>query len=195
MVTKGRQRVIPPVVVSRTATVERYGPGEGARDFVPGDFILAHRHHVIARFISLAQKRRFKGTDAGYAHWSHTALVVETDGTLVEAEISGVRQNPISRYRAGEYHLVRLGSEFSPDARARAVAYAKAQVGQGFGFLDMFGVSLYLIFGWPVRLTRRGHEICSGLVVRALQAGGLVPHLDPLLTLPADLAKLYDVRP
>jgi len=177
------------------ATAERYGPGEEAKDLVPGDFILAHRNHVIARFISLAQKRRFKGADAPFAHWSHTALVVEPDGALVEAEITGVRQNPISEYRAYEYHLVRLGSEFSSDDRARAVAYAKAQVGQGFGFLEMFGASLYLLFGWPVRLVRRGHEICSGLVVRALQAGGLVAQLDPFLTLPADLAKLYDVRP
>lgn len=177
------------------ARAERYGPGEEAKDFMPGDFILAHRNHVIARLISLAQKRRFKGADAVFAHWSHTALVVGADGALVEAEVVGVRQNPISRYRADEYHLVRLGAEISAEGRARAVAYAKQQVGQGFGFLDMFGASLYLLFGWHVRLARRGHEICSGLVVRALQAGGLVPQLDPLLTLPADLAKLYDVRP
>ncbi len=177
------------------ATAERYGPGEEAKDFIPGDFILAHRHHVIARLISLAQKRRFRGADAVFAHWSHTALVVEADGALVEAEVTGVRQNPISRYRADEYHLVRLGAEFSADGRSRAVAYAREQVGQGFGFLDMFGAGLYLLFGWPLRLARRGHEICSGLVVRALQTGGLVPQLDPLLTLPGDLAKLYDVRP
>ena len=177
------------------AASERYGPGEEAKELAPGDFILAHRNHVVARLISLAQKRRFKGSDAAFAHWSHTALLVETNGDLVEAEITGVRQNPISRYRAGEYHLVRLGSEFSEEARSRAVAYAKEQVGQGFGFLDMFGAGLYLLFGWRVRLARRGHEICSGLVVRALQAGGLLPGLDPLLTLPADLAKHYDVRP
>ena len=69
------------------------------------------------------------------------------------------------------------------------------QVGQGFGFLDRFGLGVYLLFGWPLRLARSGHEICSGLVVRALQAGGLLKQLDPLLTLPADLAKLFDVRP
>lgn len=162
---------------------------------MPGDFILAHRHHPVAGLISLAQKRRFTGADAVFAHWSHTALVVDEKGSLVEAEITGVRQNPISRYRAGEYHLVRLGPEFSSEGRAAATAYADEQVGQGFGFLDMFGVGVYLLFGRPVHLARRGHEICSGLVVRALQAGGLVPELDPLLTLPADLAKLYDVRP
>ena len=183
------------VLPVEVATIERYGPGDEARDFEPGDFILAHRHHFLARLISLAQERRFKGPDAAFAHWSHTALVVEADGALVEAEVMGVRQNPVSRYRADEYHLVRLGPEFSSEERSRAVAYAREQVGQGFGFLDLFGASLYLLFGWQVRVARRGHEICSGLVVQALQAGGLVAQLDPLLTLPADLAKLYDVRP
>jgi len=38
------------------AIAERYGPGEEAQDCVPGDFILAHRHHVLAWLISLAQK-------------------------------------------------------------------------------------------------------------------------------------------
>lgn len=177
------------------AKVERYGPGEDAKDFVPGDFILAHRHNLIAGLISLAQKRRFKGPDAVYAHWTHSAMIVEKDGALVEAEDTGVRQNPISRYHADEYHLVRLGPEFSAEGRARAVAYSKAHIGQGFGFLDMFGASLYLLFGWPLRLVRHGHEICSGLVTAALQAGGLVPELDAVLTLPADIAKLFDVRP
>jgi hypothetical protein len=90
---------------------------------------------------------------------------------------------------------VRIGTEFSSEARARAVAFAHQQVGQGFGFLDMFGLTMYLLFGWPLRLARSGHEICSGLVVRALQAGGMLKELDPLLTLPADLAKLFNVRP
>lgn len=177
------------------ATAERYGPGEEAKEFVPGDFILAHRHHLIAGLISLAQKRRFNGADAVYAHWSHCALIVERDGTLVEAEMMGVQNSPISKYREDEYHLVRLGQEFTPEARARAVALASGQVGQGFGYLDMFGAILYLLFGWPLRLVRRNHEICSGLVVRALQAGGMVRELDQALTLPADLAKLFDVRP
>src|SRR5579872_3610777 len=94
------------------AEVERYGPGEDARDFTPGDFILAHRNHVIARLISLAQKRRFRGPDAVYAHWSHSAAVVDRDGRLVEAESMGVVRSPISKYRDSEYHLVRLGPTF-----------------------------------------------------------------------------------
>ncbi len=184
-----------PGVVPVMPNVERYGPGDEATDFVPGDFILAHRHHFIAGLISQAQKRRFRGADAVYAHWSHAALIVDKDGALVEAEVVGVQCNPISKYHDDEYHLVRIGSEFSDEGRARAVAYAKAQIGQAFGFLDMFGATLYLLSGLPLRLVRKEHQICTGLVVRALQHGGLVPQLDPALTLPADLAKLFEVRP
>jgi hypothetical protein len=177
------------------ATVERFGPGEAAKEFVPGDFILAHRHNVLGGLISQAQKRRFRGKDAVYAHWTHTATVVDTDGSLVEAEIFGVKRNPISRYTSDEYHLVRLGPDFAEAGRRRTVDYSTAQVGQAFGFLDMTGAGLYLLFGWPLRVMRRNHQICSGLVVRALQAGGLVAGLDPFLTLPADLAKLFEARP
>jgi uncharacterized protein YycO len=176
------------------ATVERYGPGESPREHTPGDFILAHRHNLFGGLISQAQKRRFRGADAAYAHWTHSAMIVSTDGSLVEAEVMGVKLNPISRYRAGEYHLVRLGEGFAPDARARAADYSMAQVGQAFGFLDMMGAGVYLLTGLPLRLMRRNHQICSGLVVRALQAGGECADLDPALTLPADLAKRFGAR-
>jgi uncharacterized protein YycO len=177
------------------ALVERYGPGEEASEYEPGDFILSHRNRPIAGLISLGQKRRFRGVDAVYAHWSHCAVVVEPDGTLVEAEALGVVKSPISKYRAAEFHLVRLGSELDAAGRKRAVDYANSQVGKGFGYLALVGVSVYLLTGLPVRLMRRGHQICSELVVRALQAGGLVEDTDPSLTLPADLAKRFNIRP
>src|SRR6202165_1474350 len=135
------------------AGVERYGPGRDAGNLVPGDFILAHRHHPLAILISQAERRRFKGP-----HATH-------------------------------------GEQFRPEARQRAVAYALAQVGQPFGYLDLASAGLHLLFGWPLRVVRRNHEICSSLVVKSLQQGGLVPDLDPALALPADLAKEFDVRP
>ena len=177
------------------AKVERYGPGEEATDFAPGDFILSHRHNPISRLISAGEMRRFHGADAPYAHWSHCAVVVDRDGALVEAESTGVRLSPIARYKAGEYHLVRLGPEFEPAARQRSVGYAHAQVGQSFGYLALVGAAIYLLTGWPLRLMRRNHQICSGLVVRALQAGGLLEDVDPEITLPADLAKKFGARP
>src|SRR5579864_5838975 len=177
------------------AKVERYGPGEDATRFDPGDFILAHRNHLLARLISFAERRRFTGPDAPYAHWSHAALVVGVDGSLVEAESMGVVRSPISKYHDDEYHLVRLGDELSPDGRSRAVRYAEGRVGQAFGYLSLAGAGLHLLFGWPLRWMRKNHQICSGLVTSALQKGGLIPQLDPTVTLPADLAKAFQVRP
>ena len=177
------------------ASVQRYGPGEAAAEYEPGDFILSHRNRPIGGLISLGQKRRFRGADAIYAHWSHCASIVEKDGTLVEAEALGVVKTPISKYTAKEYHLVRLGDEFDAEGRRRAVEYANQQVGAGFGYLALVGVSIYLLTGLPLRLMRQNHQICSELVVRALQAGGLIKDMDPSLTLPADLAKRFNVRP
>jgi len=177
------------------ARVERYGPGEDAPGYEPGDFILTHRNRPIGALISLGQKRQFRGPDSVYAHWSHCALVADADGGIVEAEALGVVKSHISKYRATEYHLVRLGAEFDAEGRNRAVDYANAQVGVAFGYLALAGVSIYLLTGLPLRLMRRNHQICSELVVRALKAGGLLKDADPALTLPADLANRFGVRP
>lgn len=122
-------------------------------------------------------------------------MIVARDGTLVEAEALGVVKSPISKYRAAEFHLVRLGPELDSEGRKRAVEYANSQIGKGFGYLALVGVSIYLLTGLPVRLMRRGHQICSELVVRALQAGGLMKDADPSLALPADIAKRFNARP
>lgn len=175
------------------ARVERFGPGQSPSDLVPGDFILAHRHHLIARLISLAEKRRFKGADAPFAHWSHAAVVAES-GTVIEAESRGVVRSPIAKYRDDEYHLVRLEGELDAAARDRVVGYAGGHIGDAFGYADLLGTSVYLLTGVPLRMVRKQHEICSALVVHALQQGGLLDDLDPALTLPADLAKRFQVR-
>ena len=109
----------------------------------PGDFILTHRHQVDAWFISWAQRRRFKGAEARFAHWSHAAAIVGEDGALVEAKTFGVTRSPISNYGFDEYHLFRIGPHFTTDGRLRAVAYAEGQVGQAFGYLDMLGACLF----------------------------------------------------
>jgi uncharacterized protein YycO len=175
--------------------VERYGPGEEAIDFNPGDFILTHRFRPIAALIKVGQEMRFRGDESVYAHWTHCALVVANDGALVEAESVGVTRSPISKYQSKEYHLVRLGAEFTSEGRQRAVAYASSQVGQGFGYLALLGSALFLVLGLHLKLMRRNHQICSSLVVRALEAGGMLRDADPDLTLPAHLAKIYDIRP
>ncbi|MDQ6691652.1 MAG: hypothetical protein M3Z13_02685, partial [Candidatus Dormibacteraeota bacterium] len=67
--------------------VQHFGPGESANEFQPGDFILTHRKRFISRLIRLAQKIR--GRERKYSYWSHAAIIIDTEGTLVEAETKG----------------------------------------------------------------------------------------------------------
>lgn len=119
--------------------------------------------------------------------------MIDDDGHVIEAETRGIVRSPITKYRPDEYHVVRLGGRLDARSRSRVTGYARSQIGQAFGFLDMLGASIHLLTGLPLRMVRKHHEICSSLVVRSLQEGGLLEELDPALTLPADLAKRFDV--
>lgn len=129
-----------------------------ARDFVAGDVILTHRDHVIARLISFGQGWRFRGPDSVYAHWSHCALIVADDGTLVEAEALGVERSPWSKYRHADLEVVHVAHLLSAEDKRRVIEYAEGQVGQAFGYLALAGAAIYLVTGIPLRLVRRRHQ-------------------------------------
>ena len=169
--------------------MESFKPGVEATGLKPGDMVLTHRSGIIPRLIRLAEGRHY-GPDL--AHWSHCALIVEPDGTLVEAETRGVLRSPLSKYKPAQYSVVRLSGRMSPEGSARAAAYAQAQVGKAFGFLVMFSLTVWLLTGKRLQFQREDHQICSGLVAHALQEGGLDVGGDPTFTLPADLAKRFD---
>jgi cell wall-associated NlpC family hydrolase len=174
--------------------VERYGPGQGADSFEPGDFILTHANHWSSRLIRFSQRLRMRGARREFAHWSHAAIVVDKEGGLVEAEVrGGVQRSPISKYRNVEYHLVRLGDSATPDDRAQAVAFALSRVGQPFGIGTSIWVALSLLTG--ARMSFSTHDICSGLVARALERTWIIFERDTEDMLPGDLAEAYGVRP
>jgi hypothetical protein len=177
------------------STVERYGPGEAATVMRPGDFILTHRRRrLMPALITLAQRRRFRGDARPFAHWSHSALVVTGDGGLVEAEGTGVQRSAIGKYHEDEYHLVRMDGHLDGSQRSAAALAAERFIGDGFGYLVMVSLAIWLLTGIPVRWGRRDHQICSGLVASVLAAVGQRFSQDPAFILPADLAEAYRVR-
>jgi uncharacterized protein YycO len=180
---------------SPISSAERFGPDHEATEFEPGDFILTHRRGPIPRLIRAGQRLRFRGADRPYAHWSHSAIIVAADGAIVEAEASGVKRDHLSRYKAVEYHLVRLGDTAGARDRAQAVRFAERLVGDAFGFGEMIAVSINILSGRRLSLTRKSHMICSALVARALERTDAIFEPDPAGMLPADLAKHYGVRP
>lgn len=170
-------------------SIQRFGPGETATAFQPGDFLLTHRKHLISRLIRVAQKIR--GRERRYSYWSHAAVIVDQAGTLVEAETKGVVKSPLSKYQPAEYHLVSLGSSADGRDRQQVVAFAESVVGQPFGYLDMFSVGLSLLTGAKLNVSYESHLMCSALVARALERTSAIFDDEPAHMLPADLARYY----
>ena len=172
--------------------VETFAPGEAATDFEPGDFILTHRKRFISRMIRVAQKIR--GRERRYSYWSHAAIIIDRDGSLVEAETKGVVISPLSKYQPAEYHLVHLGDSADERDRQQVAAFARTLVGQPFGFLDMASVTLSLLTGAKVNISYESHLMCSALVARALERTSALFEDEPAHMLPADLARYYGVE-
>lgn len=185
---------IGELVTRGLGPVERYGPGDSAGSFIPGDFILTHADHWVSRLIRVSQQLRLHGADRDFTHWSHAAIVVDAQGGLVEAEVRGIQRSHISKYRNVEYHLVGLGDSAGADDRAQVVAFALSRVGKPFGFGTMSGIALSLLTGSRLSFWHSAHDICSGLVAHALERTWMIFERDPMDMLPGDLAKAYDVR-
>lgn len=178
--------------------VRRYGPGESAQSFTPGDFILTHRNRLYSWVISHGQRLAFRGKDRPYAHWSHAAFVETTEGGLIEARGPGVVRHPISEYENVEYHYVHI--DMDDHDRTQAVAFAQACVGQQYGFLTILSLSLMLITrSLPIvgefSFGLNGTEICSGLVARCMERGKYIFKKAPNTIMPGDLAKQFEILP
>ena len=176
-------------------TIERYGPGEQASNLQAGDFILTHENDLFGRLIQFAQAIRYHGADRKYTWWNHAALIVDEQGSLIEALSQGVSQTNISHYTPAEYHLVRLGSTANDEDRAEAVRFARSAVGDTYGWLTIINITLRLLTGGKLAFVIDGQFICSGLVARAMERTRAVFDRNTEGIMPADLAKYYQVEP
>lgn len=173
--------------------VRRFGPSETALDLLPGDFILTHGSSWMGRLIRVGGRLRFRGPDRKYTRWNHTALLVDTDGGLIEADEGGVHRAQLSKYAAVEYYLVRI--QASNEERAHAVQFAEWSLHQSFGWLNIISVALSLVTGIKLDFGLGNQETCSSLVARALEHAGKILETEPTRAMPADLAKQYHVEP
>lgn len=183
----------PSTTASRTVDIQRFGPGEAAQSFTRGDFILTHGNKTYDKLIHWAQGLQMRGDDHKYTRWNHAALIIDQDGTIVEANGDGVDQNPISKYTPTEYYLVHIQAD--DVERDNEVKFGKWAEGQRYGKLTICSVFLSLLFGSTIIFALQGQEICSGLVARALERAGYIFDQDPAHIMPADLAKYFEVEP
>ena len=158
-----------------------------------GDFILTHGDEWTSRLIRFGQSLRYRGASARYTYWNHTALVVDEDGSIVEALGTGVARRSIHDYDPTQYTVVRIDA--SDADRAEAAAFACSTIGADYGWVTIASIAVSLVTGGKFAFAIDGQLICSGLVARALERTTAIFKHDPARIMPAELAEVFGVDP
>ena len=168
---------------------ERAGPGESAATFDRGDFVLVAGTHFNSRLIRFGQRLRFG--DDRHGKWTHAALIVDRDGSLIEAVGTGVRRWHLDRYRDDDYVVVRIHT--SEENRDEVVGFAEWALDRGSSYsrLSTVSIALSMLTGSRLTFFIDGQFVCSGLVARALERTGSIFDRDSAHIAPADLARYF----
>ncbi len=172
----------PPMQIQRSgahphAVFTRQQVQSGEAALVPGDFIVTHGSGFVDSLIRLITR----------SHWNHAALIIASDGTLIEALGTGLTRDNIGKYRRRDYFVVRL--ELDEDDRAEVIAYANAMLARHpkYGFLTIATIALRILTKMRLVIKKDGTFICSEFVARSLAQGGRIWFEDTSLITPADL--------
>lgn len=168
-----------------------YAPaGTDATTFEPGDFLLTRGDYWSSRIIRLGQRFRFPKE---FARYNHAALVLDSNGSIVEALGQGIVKRHVSEYRPKNYYLVKI--EASDEDREQIVRYAESvlEARYRYGWLTIVSVGLSLLTGSSLVFARASTAICSGFVSDALVRAGYVFPKPPAFMVPADLAEFFDI--
>ena len=174
-----------------TTNFKVYKAGEQAPKYVPGDFILVSSTGILAKFIRLGQFIRYHGKMKPFSHWNHAAMIIDEDGTIVEAIGRGVVTNNITDYKDVEYYYV--STKLNKQSRDQAVAACKSFLKDKYAWLTIFSIALELLFGVKMQMTNDNAMICSAVVGQSLWAGGVIFDQNPYQMMPADLASAFNV--
>ena len=153
--------------MSNVESIVHLRPGATATSFAPGDFFLVcdWNEDFLGRLIRAGERAQLGNGDA--ARWSHSGLIVSSDGDIVEAEAKGIQHNNISKYTNADLYVVHPVA--SEEQRTLAVAQALSFVGDKYGVLDFISLAFQCLFGWPLTVALDNQFICSGLVARCTE--------------------------
>lgn len=131
-----------------------------------------------------------------HSKFSHAFVVVDTEGTIVEARPKGAAKSNISEY-AG-FTMIGSNTVMTDEQRKKVCANAVSYIGTPYGFADIMYLAAYthgIQNSWIFEEVTDIHAmICSQLVATAGVNAGLNSWLcgkpDPQLVVPGDLAAL-----
>ena len=174
-----------------TTTYKVYEAGTEPVKFNPGDFILVSTTGILAKFIRFGQFIRYHGKMKPFSTWNHAAMIVDEEGTIIEAVGRGVRYAHIDEYKNVEYYLV--NTKLNSQSRNQAVAACKSFIKDKYGWFTIVSIAIELITGIKLQFSLNNSMICSAVVGQSLWAGGVIFNRNPYQMMPADLAAAFNI--
>lgn len=165
--------------------------------YTAGDILLVRDYSggsdLLGNLIMAGERARYG--NSGYSVWTHSAMIVDNTGVIVEAQAQGVVKGHASEY-AHKETLIISPPNVSADKRAYAVAFALAQVGAKYDVVDFVSLALSLLTGVDWSLHSDTRFICSGLCARATECYTTNGYQFPSeAMLPADLGDYWHALP
>lgn len=161
--------------------------GQNTLDYQPGDFLLIADKTFYGKLVTLGQRIRF-GRNS-FTKWNHAALIVNSDGVMIESDAAGVHLAKLDKYMGVDYYIVRIIA--SPEDRGEIVNFAGSCVNQTYGWGTIISIIFSLLTGLKFSFGFDGQEICSGLVARSLERTSAIFPTDASHITPCQLAQYY----
>jgi hypothetical protein len=188
-VVRLQTRGLPPALPADQLVIEHVPAWKTATAVEPGDFVLSRAHGYRHKIIKWGQGLRIADpADRCYREYTHAALVVSTDGDIIEAVGSGVRRNNLDAFVPRTYEVVHITA--TDDDRTQAVGVAQEALGRHarYNALATVSITLWAFTGSRLIFFTDGAFTCSGLVARAMLTIGAVFSVDATRVTPAQLA-------
>lgn len=180
---------LPAALPPERLVIEHVPAWKTATAVEPGDFVLSRAHGFKHKIIKWGQGLRIADpAHRCYRDYTHAALVVSTDGDIIEAVGSGVRRSNLAAFVPRTYEVVHITA--SEEDRGQAVAVAEYALGQHARYNGLATVSItwWAFTGSRLIFFTDGAFTCSGLVARAMLTIGAVFSVDATRVTPAQLA-------
>lgn len=166
--------------------------------YTPGDILLVNDYtgssDLLGNLIRAGERARYGNT--AYAEFTHSAVIVNDTGDLVEALADGIKRTNIAKYATVPTVVCSPPVPANDPRRAFAVRFALAQVGTKYDVLDFVALAGSLLSGLKVSVHSDRRFICSGLCARATES--YTDHGYPYPSeqmMPADLAVFWYAIP
>lgn len=126
----------------------------------PGDYCVLHTNGWAAKGIRLATR----------STWNHAAIYIG-DGQIIEADPSGVQVSPLSNYDGMPVLWSNL--TLNTTKAAKVLVAAKAQIGLGYGWVDVAAIGLSTLGIVIPKLDDPSTRFCSQVVAQAFRLAGI----------------------